>query len=115
MADAADILEYLSEAIDEHQLAPFIQYQQKVISANWQSDKGLWSVRVEDGRTAQIRTVECRWLFSAGGYYRYDQGFSPGSKAANSSRARSSIRNTGRKTSTTPASASWSLAVAQLR
>ncbi|PYG78381.1 MULTISPECIES: NAD(P)/FAD-dependent oxidoreductase [unclassified Pseudomonas] len=77
LADAADILEYLDEAIDEHQLAPFIQYQQKVISANWQSERGLWAVRIEDGQTAQIRTLECRWLFSAGGYYRYDQGFTP--------------------------------------
>lgn len=77
LADAADILEYLGEAIDEHQLAPFIQYQQKVISANWQSEKGVWAVRIEDGQTAQVRTLECRWLFSAGGYYRYDQGFTP--------------------------------------
>ncbi|HCL3185267.1 TPA: NAD(P)/FAD-dependent oxidoreductase, partial [Pseudomonas aeruginosa] len=52
-------------------------YRQKVVSANWQSDKGLWAVCVEDGHTAETRTIECRWLFSAGGYYRYDQGFSP--------------------------------------
>lgn len=77
LADAADILEYLREAIDEHELDPFIQYQQKVVSANWQSDRGLWAVRVEDGQAAQARTIECRWLFSAGGYYRYDQGFTP--------------------------------------
>lgn len=48
-----------------------------MISANWQTDKGLWAVQVEDGYTAKIRVIECRWLFSAGGYYRYDQGFSP--------------------------------------
>ncbi|MDU9390215.1 NAD(P)/FAD-dependent oxidoreductase [Pseudomonas sp. zfem002] len=77
LADAADILEYLREAIDEYALDPYIQYQQKVVSANWQSDKGLWAVQIEDGRTTETRTVECRWLFSAGGYYRYDQGFSP--------------------------------------
>lgn len=77
LADAADILEYLREAIDEHQLEPFIQYRQKVITANWQTAKGLWAVHVEDGRTKQVRIIECRWLFSAGGYYRYDQGFSP--------------------------------------
>ncbi|MFJ7789329.1 flavin-containing monooxygenase [Pseudomonas sp. NPDC096925] len=77
LADAADILEYLREAIDEYELGPFIQYQQKVVSADWQSDRGLWTVRIEDGQAAQIRTIECRWLFSAGGYYRYDQGFTP--------------------------------------
>lgn len=77
LADAADILEYLGEAIDEHQLEQFIRYKQKVVSANWQTDKGLWAVAVEDGSTSQVRTIECRWLFSAGGYYRYDQGFTP--------------------------------------
>ncbi|HED8778096.1 TPA: NAD(P)/FAD-dependent oxidoreductase, partial [Pseudomonas aeruginosa] len=40
LADAADILEYLREAVAEYQLDPFIQYRQKVVSANWQSDKG---------------------------------------------------------------------------
>ncbi|MDF8319983.1 flavin-containing monooxygenase [Serratia marcescens] len=77
LADASDILEYLHETIDEYALAPFIHYKQQVISANWQTDKGLWAVQVEDGYTAKIRVIECRWLFSAGGYYRYDQGFSP--------------------------------------
>lgn len=77
LADAKDILEYLSETVEEYGLQPFIQYKQKVVSANWQSDKGLWAVEVEDGNLGEIRTVQCRWLFSAGGYYRYDQGFSP--------------------------------------
>ncbi len=77
LADAADIIEYLREAIDEHELDALIQYKQTVISANWQSDKGLWAVLVDDGHMGQLRTVECRWLFGAGGYYRYDQGFSP--------------------------------------
>ncbi|WP_085633759.1 NAD(P)/FAD-dependent oxidoreductase [Pseudomonas sp. R16(2017)] len=77
LADAKDILEYLSETVDEYGLEPYIQYQQKVVSANWQSEKGLWAVQVEDGHLGVTRTVECRWLFGAGGYYRYDQGFSP--------------------------------------
>lgn len=77
LADAEDILEYLKETVDEYGLAPLIQYQQKVVSANWQSDKGLWAVQVEDGHRGVTRTIQCRWLFGAGGYYRYDQGFSP--------------------------------------
>lgn len=77
LADATDILEYLRETVEEFKLEPFIHYKQKVISANWQSDRGLWIVQVEDGRTGEQRAVQCRWLFSAGGYYRYDEGFSP--------------------------------------
>ena len=45
--------------------------------------------------------MSCGWLFCAGGYYRYDQGFTPNSRAANASAARSCIRNIGPRTWTT--------------
>ncbi|WP_047286501.1 flavin-containing monooxygenase [Pseudomonas protegens] len=77
LADAADILEYLNETIEEYRLEKTIQYRQKVVSANWDSQKGLWTVTIMDRNTREPRTIECRWLFSAGGYYRYDEGFTP--------------------------------------
>lgn len=70
LADAKDILEYLSETVDEYALEPFIQYKQKVVSADWQSDTGLWAVQVEDGQLGQNPhcplplAVQCRWLLS---------------------------------------------------
>lgn len=115
LADASDILEYLHETIDEYALAPFIHYKQQVISANWQTDKGLWAVQVEDGYTAKIRVIECRWLFSAGGYYRYDQGSVLVLKAVSISRGKSFTHNTGQNSWITPASESSSLAVVQRR
>ena len=77
LADARDILEYLRETVEEFDLGPVIQYQQQVESADWLSGEGLWAVRVRDGIGGDVRTVRTRWLFSAGGYYRYDQGYSP--------------------------------------
>ncbi len=77
LADARDILEYLHQTVEEFDLESVIQYQQRVESADWKSAEGLWSVQVRDGIRGEIRTVRTRWLFSAGGYYRYDQGFSP--------------------------------------
>lgn len=77
LADGRDILEYLHEAVEENGLESTIQYQQKVESADWLSGEGLWAVRVLDGACGETRTVMTRWLFSAGGYYRYDQGYSP--------------------------------------
>lgn len=77
LADGRDILEYLQEAIEENGLETAIQYQQQVESANWLSAEGLWAVRVRDGVRGETRTVMTRWLFSAAGYYRYDQGFCP--------------------------------------
>ncbi len=77
LADARDILEYLHETVNEFSLEDTIHYQQRVESADWLSAEGVWAVQVRDCVVDQVRTVKCRWLFSAGGYYRYDQGFSP--------------------------------------
>jgi cation diffusion facilitator CzcD-associated flavoprotein CzcO len=77
LADAKDILGYLRETTTEYQLEPYIRYRQRVISANWRSDQGRWEVLIEHVTSKEQRTVSCQWLFSAGGYYRYDQGFSP--------------------------------------
>lgn len=77
LADAEDILGYLRETLDEFHLEQYIRYQQKVVSANWRSDQGRWEVQVENLGSRERRTLHCRWLFSAAGYYRYDQGFCP--------------------------------------
>ncbi len=38
---------------------------------------GRWLVEIERTDTGEQLTISCGWLFSAGGYYRYDQGFTP--------------------------------------
>ncbi|MDE3738766.1 flavin-containing monooxygenase [Metapseudomonas resinovorans] len=77
IADASAIMSYLRETVTEHQIDRHIRYGQRVIAADWRSECGWWEVQVEDAATGQRSIQRCRWLFSAGGYYRYDQGFSP--------------------------------------
>lgn len=77
IADAGSILQYLRETATEHGIDRRIVYGQRVISANWRSGLAHWEVVVESAASGQRRTVTCRWLFSAGGYYRYDEGFTP--------------------------------------
>ena len=77
IAGADAILAYLREAAAEHELDRHIRLRHKVVAARWSSEDARWRVEVErtDDRTRLELT--CRWLFSASGYYRYDQGYRP--------------------------------------
>jgi cation diffusion facilitator CzcD-associated flavoprotein CzcO len=77
IADAGTIMEYLREAVDENSIHDNIRFHSKVISANWRSDQGCWQVGIENTETGEHHTMTASWLFSAAGYYRYDEGFTP--------------------------------------
>lgn len=77
IADGDAILAYLRQAAAEHDIDRHVQLRQKVLTADWRSDDAMWSVVVEDLDTSQRRLVRCRWLFSAAGYFRHDEGYLP--------------------------------------
>ncbi len=77
IAGAPAILAYLRETAAENGLDDKIRLNHKVISAAWSTDDARWLVETERSDTGERRTMSCGWLFCAGGYYRYDQGFTP--------------------------------------
>lgn len=77
IADAGEILEYLEETIEEHQLASNIYLGHKVVSANFSSSTARWNVMVERVSDGERFTVTCTFLSSAAGYYDVDEGYSP--------------------------------------
>ena len=77
IADAPRILAYLREAITENGLDPYIRYHHRVVRADWSSEDARWLVEVERGDTGETVRLSTNWLFAAGGYYRYDQGYTP--------------------------------------
>lgn len=77
IADASSILKYVRETAEDNGIDRKIQYGKKVSTANWNSERALWEVTVTDVGTQTSSIIECKWLFSAGGYYRYDQGYTP--------------------------------------
>ncbi|MFZ5957827.1 flavin-containing monooxygenase [Pseudomonas knackmussii] len=77
IADAAQILDYLRETARENGIDRHIRYQHKVKSADWCSQSARWTVTVERLDTGEQQRLTCTWLFSAAGYYRYDEGFTP--------------------------------------
>ncbi|SEE34047.1 Predicted flavoprotein CzcO associated with the cation diffusion facilitator CzcD [Streptomyces sp. 2231.1] len=77
IADAPRILSYLRETATENGLDPHIRYHHKVLAVSWSTDEGRWTADVERTDTGERITLTAGWIFCAGGYYRYDEGFTP--------------------------------------
>ncbi|HUP98824.1 MAG TPA: NAD(P)/FAD-dependent oxidoreductase [Aeromicrobium sp.] len=79
IATAPRILAYLQETATEAKLEQHIRFGHKVVRADWDTAAARWLVEVEHatpGGTVAKR-FSARWLFCAGGYYRYDEGYAP--------------------------------------
>jgi monooxygenase len=77
IADGDSILAYLRETAAEYGIDRRIRYHSKAVAASWSSSDARWTVDVENTETGEHSVVTCRWLVSASGYYRYDEGFTP--------------------------------------
>lgn len=75
IATSDKILAYLRETVDENGIEAKIRFHHRVRGAAWNSADARWVVDVEhDGKVIRF---SANWLFCAGGYYRYDEGFTP--------------------------------------
>ena len=113
LADGPLIREYIDTVAGEYDVDRLIRYEHRITSADWDSDQERWTVTatVGDPAAGETVTMTAGFLWSCAGYYQYEQGFQPAWPGMASSAVRSSTRSTGRRTSTTPASA-WSSSAA---
>ncbi|MEN9718212.1 MAG: hypothetical protein RIQ99_1090, partial [Pseudomonadota bacterium] len=79
IADGPAILEYLDEITDEYALRDKLRLGRKVISADWDSARGLWVVTTELADGSHQRMLG-RFLFLGSGYYDYDDPYDAGFK-----------------------------------
>jgi len=77
IAGGDKILAYLRETAAENGIDAMVRFHHKVLGAAWSSDAARWVVEVERVDTGERLALSCSWLFCAGGYYRYDEGFTP--------------------------------------
>ena len=75
IADGPSIMEYLHETINEYELKNNILLDHKVDSANWNSEKSLWELKIKVNN--QIQNMTCNFLFLCGGYYSYTKPHMP--------------------------------------
>ena len=74
-ADGPSIRDYIETTASENGIDTHIRYGHRVMGADWDSGKGLWTVTAEhDGKHVEF---ECRFLMLCSGYYRYEQGYMP--------------------------------------
>ena len=81
IASADKILAYLRQTAAENGIDAKIRFHHKVLGAAWSSDDARWVVDVErfgSGEdTEELVQISANWIFCAGGYYRYDRGYTP--------------------------------------
>ncbi|MGV0745408.1 flavin-containing monooxygenase [Mycolicibacterium sp. XJ870] len=77
IATADKILAYLRETVSENSIDRNIRFHHKVLGAAWNSAEARWTVDVERTDTEELIQITANWLFCGGGYYRYDQGYTP--------------------------------------
>lgn len=77
IATGSEILSYLGEVITENGLGPFIRYNTKVISADWSSEEGRWSLEVSDVSTGETFQITTGFLWMCQGYYGHEAGYTP--------------------------------------
>ena len=76
IATADKILAYLRETVSENRIDRHIRFHHKVLGASWDSETARWTVDVEREGAERVQFT-ADWLFCGGGYYRYDEGFTP--------------------------------------
>lgn len=77
IAAAHEILDYLGEVIDDHDLERFINYRHRIATAAWSSDDERWTVAGTDEATGEPFEYACRFLWMCQGYYRQRDGYQP--------------------------------------
>ncbi len=77
IADGPAILEYLDDITDEYGLRGKMRFGQKVISTDWDSARGLWTVTTEAADGSHQRLLG-RFVFLGSGYYDYDEPYDAG-------------------------------------
>ena len=75
IADGSSILRYIHETAEEYDVQSRIRFGQKVEVVSWDSVKGVWTVTLSE--QGQTRIINCSYIYSCTGYYRYDKGYMP--------------------------------------
>ena len=77
LADGPSIKRYVETVAEEYGITPYIQFGSKVTSLDFSSDDDLWSVTIADVNTDKARVIRTRFITSAAGYYKYEEGYTP--------------------------------------
>lgn len=77
IATAQEILDYMGEVIEEHDLAQYIRYNHKITSARWSSEDKRWTIEATRTDSGETLRFTANFLWMCQGYYRHSEGYTP--------------------------------------
>ena len=77
IADGPSILSYVRETASKYGIDRKIRFHHRVVRAEWSTEDARWTVEAERADTGATVRLTCGFLFICGGYYRYDEGYTP--------------------------------------
>ena len=77
LADGASIKAYIQTVAQEYNITPHIQFKSKVTALNFSSETDIWTLTIKDSRSGKTRKIKTRFILSAAGYYKYEEGYTP--------------------------------------
>jgi monooxygenase len=77
LAEGPAILNYIHDTATRYGVQQKVRVNHRVVSAEWSSAESRWTVVVQRTDTDQTVRISCTFLLTCGGYYRYDQGYTP--------------------------------------
>ena len=83
IADGPDILKYIKDTAEEHNIRKKIKFNRRVISSSWSTKTTTWHLEIKNTKTDCIEHVECNFLYMCSGYYDYKNGYTPEFPAIN--------------------------------
>ncbi len=77
LADGPSILTYVRQTAKDYGIDERIRFNHRVVSAEWSTADGRWTVEATRGDTEETVRLSCAFLLMCSGYYRYDEGYTP--------------------------------------
>lgn len=77
IADGSSIRSYVRETAAENGIDRHIRFGQRLVGAEFSTETGRWTLRIERREDGETIAVSCGFVFMCTGYYRYDRGYTP--------------------------------------
>ena len=77
IADGPSILSYVRQTAMDYGIDQNIRFHHRVVRAEWSTADARWTVEARRSDSQETVRLSCGFLFICGGYYRYDEGYTP--------------------------------------
>ncbi len=77
IATGKEILNYISEVIEDGGLDEHIRYNRNIVTADWSNSTQLWTLTSTNKETGNEEVYTTNFLWMNQGYYKHAKGFTP--------------------------------------